>query len=231
MPQKPILIIQNHPVESAGTILDWLTERALGYTVVHTYRHQALPAHDDIEAAICLGCPHTAVKYYELDYLKNLHTWLTRLVRENRPCLGLCFGAQIMAAILGARVEQNKAHEIGTYTAKLTDDGKSDPIFDGFPDEFPVFHWHHDTFRTPFGGAHLASTKAWKHQAYRKDRQVGLQFHLEARLNDVPKWCDTYATELTDANLIKEKIVADFTDVADTLRTLNYRLLDNWLGE
>jgi len=227
---KPILIAQNCPIESAGTILDWLGDRALPYSVIHTYRDQALPDLESVEAVISLGCPHSAVDYYRHDYLKRLYDYLANIVRTNKPYLGICFGGQLLASVLGARVERGRAQEIGTFEMRLTDEGAADPAFAGFERTFPVFHWHNDTFRTPFGGTHLAEDDNWKHQAYRKDRQIGIQFHLEARPEDIPTWCDAYADEVAAAGKTKDEIVAGYDAVANRVRTLNYRLLDNWLG-
>jgi len=228
--KKPILIIQNCPVESAGTILDWLNDRALPYSVVHIYRDQELPALESVEAVVCLGCPHSAVVYYEHEYLKRLYAFVTRLVRADIPYLGICFGGQLLAAVLGARVERNGAREIGSFDVSLTDDGAADPLFDGFPTAFPVFQWHNDTFRTPFGGSHLVTGDKWQHQAFRKDRQVGLQFHLEARPDEIPRWCDAYADELKAIGQTKSQLVDNYRAVADPVKALNFRLLDNWLG-
>lgn len=228
--QKPVLVLQNHPVESAGTITDWLTERALPFTIIHTYKGQEIPAPDTTEAVICLGCPHSVLDYHQHEYLKRLHQFVSVTVRADHPYLGICFGGQLLASVFGARVERNKAKEIGTYPITLTDPGASDPLFSGFDRTFTAFHWHNDTFRTPFGAAHLASDENWKHQAFRKERQIGLQFHLEARPEDIPAWCDEYTAELAAAGLAREDVIADYRAVADSVRALNFRFLDNWLG-
>lgn len=227
---KPILILQNIEPEGPGTILDWLTDRALPCTVIHTYREQPLPDLAAADAVICLGCPHSVVRYHEHGYLKDLHAWVSRAVRENKPYLGICFGGQLLASVLGAKVEAGNAREIGAYRAVLTPEGTADPLFAGFPSEFPIFHWHNDTFRTPFNAVHLASDSVWKHQAFRKDRQTGLQFHLEVTQAGVERWCDTYAEELTSFGKSKEQVVGEFKATEGDLRAANYRLLDNWLG-
>ncbi len=227
---KPILVLQNIEPEGPGTTLDWLADRALPYTIVHTYREQALPDLAGVDAIICLGCPHSVVRYHEYDYLKALHTWVSRAVRESKPYLGICFGGQLLASVLGAKVEAGNAREIGAYRAVLTPEGAADPLFAGFAPEFPIFHWHSDTFRTPFNAVHLASDSVWKHQAYRKDRQVGLQFHLEVTGADVARWCERYADEMVSFGKTQEQVMAEFAEAETELRAANHRLLDNWLG-
>ncbi|HOZ06797.1 MAG TPA: type 1 glutamine amidotransferase [candidate division Zixibacteria bacterium] len=198
--------------------------------LVKAYEGEALPDPDAIEGGICLGCPHSAARYHEHVYLKALFAWLARVVREDRPYLGICFGGQLLARVLGAPVEEGNAREIGTYMAKLTEAGAADPLFAGFPREFAMFHWHNDTFRTPFGGVHLAEDEVWAHQAFRRNRQVGLQFHLEPRACDVVRWCEAYPDELAVLGKTKEEVVAEFEGAYETIRGTNFRLLDNWLG-
>jgi GMP synthase (glutamine-hydrolysing) len=79
-------------------------------------------------------------------------------------------------------VEANKVKEIGAMPVTLTEDGAADPLFGGFDREFPVFQWHGDTFRIPFGATWLAQSSDCKNQAFRKGNLVGVQFHLEADL-------------------------------------------------
>lgn len=225
---KPILIIQNHPVESAGTILDYLTDRALPYQVTHLYKNHPLPSPENIEGVICLGCPTSVNRYTEVEFLRELYRYVGQVVRNEIPYIGICFGAQLLAKILGAKVEPNKIKEIGTYRVTLTEAGKENQLFDGFPDEFPVFHWHGDTFKIPFGCDNLIEGEDCKNQAFQKGNALGLQFHFEAKPSEVPKWCDAYSEELTEAGKSKQEIISAYEKVAPEVHQFNYLLLDNF---
>jgi GMP synthase-like glutamine amidotransferase len=120
------------------------------------------------------------------------HPWLVAerdLIAEElgagRPVLGVCLGAQQLAAALGAEVTTGPAPEIGFGRVQLTPAGRTDPVFGpeygGLADPaVPCVHWHQDTFSLPAGAAHLAGTARYPHLAFRwGSLAYGLQFHVE----------------------------------------------------
>jgi GMP synthase (glutamine-hydrolysing) len=100
--------------------------------------------------------------------------------------LGVCLGAQQLAAALGASVTTGPAPEVGLGRVELTGPGRLDPVmgpeYGGLSStSIPCVHWHQDTFDLPEGAVHLAATPRFPHQAFRwGDRAYGLQFHVEA---------------------------------------------------
>ncbi len=228
---KPVLVIQNTPYESPGNILPYLNDRRLPFTLLKSYEEGAtFPSLDSIGAIINLGCPHSVTRYAEHEFLKRLYAFVAGAVRENVPYLGICFGGQLLAKILGARVEANPVKEIGTYTVRLTDEAKSDPLFRGMPESFPVFHWHGDTFRIPFDASHLVIGEDCRNQAFRKGNFVALQFHLEALADEIPDWCHSYADELSEFGKTEADIVEGYRSVALESGKLGYKLLDNFFA-
>jgi GMP synthase (glutamine-hydrolysing) len=108
---------------------------------------------------------------------------LADAVRLGKPVLGVCLGAQLLAAALGAIVVRGPEHEIGFGEVELTPAGLEDPILGPEGRRLPVFNWHHDTFDLPSGAVNLASSPLYQRQAFRVgERAYGLQFHIE--LND-----------------------------------------------
>jgi GMP synthase-like glutamine amidotransferase len=99
--------------------------------------------------------------------------------------LGVCLGAQQVAAAFGADVTTGTVEEVGPGQVELTAAGRVDPVFG--PEyrglsgtTVPCIHWHRDTFTLPPGSVHLAATRRFPHQAFRMGRRVyGLQFHVE----------------------------------------------------
>jgi GMP synthase-like glutamine amidotransferase len=72
----------------------------------------------------------------------------------------------------------------------LSQEGKSDRLFSGIPDEFTTFQWHHDSFDIPVDGVLLASSPACPHQAFRVGESAwGLQFHPEVTEPIIRDWC------------------------------------------
>lgn len=227
---KPVIVIQNCEIESPGTIGAYLKDRKIPFNVVRSFAGERIPEASELDLLVVLGTPISVTEYRNHDYLVNLFSLITRAIHEQKPILGICFGGQILAHALGARVQANKVKEIGPLPVTLTEDGAADPLFEGFPAEFSVFQWHGDTFRIPFGATHLVHSSDCKNQAFRKDRMVGLQFHLEADPDEVPLWCDAYAGELTEEGKTKEQVIESYRAVADHTRTLGFKLLDNYFN-
>ena len=106
--------------------------------------------------------------------------WVAAAVEAGRPVLGICLGAQVLAAALGAAVTTGPAPEIGLGDVAVCPDGRHDPLLGPEGDRLAVVHWHGDTFALPPGARRLASSEAYENQAFRVgDRVWGLQFHLE----------------------------------------------------
>lgn len=116
-------------------------------------------------------------------YEHHIHPWiacqkrrLARRLAADRPTLGVCFGAQMMAAAMGADVFPGEAKEVGFHPVTVHDE--SGPL--RHVAQVPVLHWHGDTFTLPEGAELLASTPLFPHQAFRRGRNVlALQFHAE----------------------------------------------------
>ena len=124
----------------------------------------------------------------EFRYLADELALLRGLVARDAPVLGICLGAQMLAAAAGARVYPNTrpgpdgapvaAREVGWGQVDFI--ARDEPALAGLAARELVLHWHGDTFDLPRGAVHLASTPVCRHQAFRLGRrQFGLQFHCE----------------------------------------------------
>ena len=122
-------------------------------------------------------------------YEQDLHPWigcqlrrLERRLAAERPTLGVCLGAQMIAAALGAEVYAGPAKEIGFHPVEIHDDAREGPL--GALVGVPLLHWHGDTFDLPEGVELIASSPAYAHQAFRRGPNVlALQFHAEMGLD------------------------------------------------
>jgi GMP synthase-like glutamine amidotransferase len=102
---------------------------------------------------------------------------------QNLPVLGICFGHQIIAQMHGGEVESDtEQKKVGSHEVSLTQEGKSDPIFTGFPGSFMAQYAHKDSVTAlPSGASLLASGRACKFSALRYGgRAYTFQFHPEA---------------------------------------------------
>ena len=153
-------------------------------------------------------------------YQAAAHPWITpelagiaRRLRTGRATLGVCLGAQMMAAALGASVYPGPVREIGFAPVALTGAGEGSAL--RHLAGVPVLHWHGDTFNLPDGAARLASTSAYANQAFAiGGHALALQFHAE--MGDDPRF-DAWLAE--DADYIRGAGVD-----ADALRSDHDRL-------
>ncbi|HUR05099.1 MAG TPA: type 1 glutamine amidotransferase [Nonomuraea sp.] len=142
-------------------------------------RHESLPEASQLDVLVILGGPMGSLDDRDHWHLASERDPIARCVGQGRPVLGVCLGAQLLAAALGARVTRGPAIEVGAGTATLTPDGLTDPVFGPSGPELPMVHWHEDTFELPEGGVLLASSEQYAHQAFRVGESYGLQFHVE----------------------------------------------------
>ncbi len=225
-----LLFVQNCPAEGIGIFENRLQELAVPWTGVHPYAGEAIPPLDGCDAVIVGGTPLSANKIHSHDFLVAEARWLKEALDLGKPTLGICFGAQLLARLLGAGVKKNPVMEIGTCPVRLTAAGLSDPIFQGFPKAFPTFQWHNDTFDIPPWGLRLATGQDCPNQGFRMGSAVGLQFHLEVTAPEVLRWANAYPDELHAAGRSKARVTRECLEQQPLMAELAGRLLDNFLA-
>ena len=225
------LVIQNCPTEDVGLYEGWLQDGSIEYQVHHAYTGMKLPAADGFEAFIVGGTPISICDADRHDFLKEEMTYLKAVVKRDKPYLGICAGAQLLAKLLGAEVRKNPVMEIGSYNVKLTLAGKEHRLFAGFPDTFPVFQWHGDTFDIPKGGKLLAEGTDCRNQAFSYSNSMGLQFHLEVTFQAASKWTDEYRSELKQVRKTRKQVVNECRIIEKQTRELAYKLISNFFKQ
>lgn len=146
----------------------------------------------------------------------------------DRPTLGICLGAQLMAAALGSSVYPGPGKEIGWSTLDLA---TSDYQPLAALRDVAVLHWHGDTFDLPEGCTLLASTPLCRQQAFARGQNVlGLQFHPEVRGDRFEHWLLGHASELASSGIDPIILRHDAKRYADGLEQAGSALLGNWLA-
>jgi GMP synthase-like glutamine amidotransferase len=206
---------QHAPFEGLGTIETWMDVRGHVPTVTRFHANDPFPAINAIDWLIVMGGPMGV-------YDQDGHPWLAdeieligKAMAAGKTVLGICLGAQLIAAALGAKVYPNTHKEIGWFPVRLTDEGRRSPLLQGFPPELSVFHWHGDTFDLPAESTHLMTSAGCVNQAFGYgDRVIGLQCHLEVTPASVNALIDHCGYELGGGELAR----APFIQTAEQLR-------------
>jgi GMP synthase (glutamine-hydrolysing) len=210
---KRAVILQHTPTEGPGRVAELLTARGVALDVRHLYRGDDVPAHVGVgEVVVAMGGPMGLGDVGDARYpfLAPEIAFLREAVARDRPVLGICLGAQLLAAAAGARVYPNTrraadgavvpAREVGWGPVDFLDVAR-EPALAGLRSRELVLHWHGDTFDLPRGAMPLASTPTCRNQAFRLGwRHFALQFHCELSADDVATWVREDADYVREAN-------------------------------
>jgi len=227
-----VLIVQNDPVENLGTYEKYLKTFRVGHTVFHAYdmdEEDAFPPAELFDAFIIGPTPISANNVEDHLFLRREWELLKEIVESGKPCLGICCGGQMLARRLGAEVRRSPEKEVGGYDVWLTEAGAADPLFQVFPEEFPVFHWHSDMFEVPPGGNLLVEGDSCPIQAFALGNVRGVIFHLEIDRREARRWADAYPAELEAVGKSREQVLEECRIREPEMKTLAYMLMANFL--
>jgi len=170
--------LQHVAFEGLGSIEVWL--RNTGYEISNTqlFASDKLPKIKDIDLLIVMGGTMSVNDVREYPWLVIENEFISSVIKQGKPVLGICLGAQLIAKAMGGEVFPNSVKEIGWFPVEAVA-SESDSVF-RFPEKTMAFHWHGETFSLPRGAVRIAQSKGCKNQAFQIGRNViGLQFHLE----------------------------------------------------
>lgn len=190
-----ILIFQHIECEGLGSAAQILSEANLELRYIHLYKGQSPPADwQNAAGLIFLGGPMNVYQEQQYPFLKVENEIIKEAIRQDKPTLGICLGAQLIAKAAGAKVYPGEQKEIGWYPLYLTPQAHEQGL--DFTSPLIVFQWHGDTFDLPARAIPLASSDLFPHQAFRLGKNIyALQFHLEVTLPMIKEWFDVYKEE------------------------------------
>lgn len=208
-----VLVFQHVAAEPLGT-LDPLIRRS-GHRIrfVNFERDpEASPEIDGYAGLVVLGGPMNVSDREHRRHLLTEMRVIEAALRQDKPILGICLGAQLLAHVLGARVDRHPVWEIGWYPLHATAGGLRDPVLAPLGPCAPVFQWHGCSFEIPASAEHLARTEACEAQAFRYgERAYGFQFHLEVDQRLIERWLSSPGTR-------RELEAAGFRDQTEAIR-------------
>ncbi len=199
-------IIYQHEIDEPLGLLEKPLSEA-GFALTRRFREAD---YADVNAAlvVVLGGNMSANDVDAHGFLNDEVSVLAERLRLNRPTVGICLGAQLLARAAGSDVFVGKnGPEIGAQPIRITTAGSADSVFRGFPQKILAAQLHADTFSKVEGAAVLASSDRYVQQAFKLGESYGFQFHPEVSLAAFEKWLNR-ALEMQEAEL---KNVAQFT--------------------
>jgi GMP synthase (glutamine-hydrolysing) len=226
-----IYVLQHHPAENLGSIADALEGAALAWQYVHVNDGQPVPASmKGAGGLIVMGGPMSVYQTDRYPWLRDEIRLIEDAAKSNLPVLGVCLGAQIVAAALGAKVDRNPAgKEIGWHPIRLHDSAKDDRLMRGLPATMTPFHWHGDIFELPPGALSLASSEKTPCQAFRHgDKTYGFQFHLEVTHESVAAMATAFAKELVRENIPADRMIAQADEFLPALEKISDTVFSRW---
>lgn len=224
--RQPILVILHRETSTPGRLGMRLQERGYRLDVRRPPLGDALPETlENHAAAVIFGGPMSVND--NLPDIRREIDWIEVPLREEKPFLGICLGAQILARHLGASVAKHPEGMIerGFYPIFPTEAGAR--LID-WPEY--VQHFHREGFELPHGGTLLAEGEIFRNQAFSYGPAAfGIQFHIELTLAMVHRWTsairDPMPGEQHRTLHFEHRYVHDHQTVAWT-----ERFLDLWLA-
>ena len=147
----------------------------------------ALP--DDLSpyaGVVMFGGPMSANDCTTLPGIKAELAWLPKVLETDTPFLGICLGAQLMARVMGAKVNTHPEGRAEIGYVEIEPVHASCQIF---PEKMHVYQWHREGFDLPRDCTLLARGEHFENQAYRYGERVyGVQFHPEVTLEMKQIW-------------------------------------------
>jgi GMP synthase (glutamine-hydrolysing) len=226
-----IYVLQHHPAENLGNIAEALEGAALAWQYVRINDGQPVPA--SIKGAgglIVMGGPMSVYQTDRYPWLRDEMRLIEDAAKSNVPVLGVCLGAQIVAAALGAKVDRNpNGKEIGWHPMRLHDSAKDDRLMRGLPTTMTPFHWHGDIFDLPPGAVSLASSDKTPCQAFRHGEKVyGFQFHIEVTRESVAAMAEAFAKELVREQIPADRMIVQAAEFLPPLEKVSDTVFSRW---
>jgi GMP synthase-like glutamine amidotransferase len=212
------LILQHEEPTPPGLVNEWLDEQGAQTETlrIDEVEPEVDPRHYDL--IVSLGSEFAAYDD-SVPFVEREVRVFREALAADIPILGLCFGGQLLARVLGGKVFRSDQQEIGWLPVRTQE---PDLLTEG-----PWFQWHFDSFTLPPDAKLLAETDVCV-QAFISGRSLGLQFHPEVTPEIMASWVSTYPHELTPYGVDPEALLEETKRRAIESRRAAWRLFDGF---
>lgn len=183
-----ILIIQNTPLDPAGLLGEALIDCGANLVTWLPEQQPTLPD-GEYDGLVIMGGPMSANDDADFPHLRQVLDRIHQFHQQNKPVLGVCLGAQLIARAFGSHVYPHRVPELGFTPISVVDTAAQEPWLQRCPDDLHIMQWHFDTFDLPEPATLLMTSPTCRHQAFRIGTNIyGFQFHLEATADIIASW-------------------------------------------
>jgi len=225
------LVLQHEPMEGPGTIAEEI--RATGHSVrlVRIDQKEKVPADPaPFAGLVVMGGTMGVGDQGKLPHLQEEVALLGKAVKTDKPVLGICLGAQLLAVSLGAEVKAGDK-EIGWVPVHKMPEACKDPVLRRLPENFPALMWHGDHFALPPGSVHLLATQKCACAGFRFGKKAyGLVPHLEMTAAMVDEMVAASRKELATAQVEPAQILEDSSEYAEPTEELARAMWKAWIS-
>ena len=201
-----IQILQNIAFEGPGYIEEIGEKKDHELIVTRLYDGEQPIPPTDYDMLVIMGGPMNIYEESEYPWLFGEKKAIELAINSDKIVLGICFGAQLIANVLGAEVYKNQEREIGWHPVFKPSTGDTDSPLQFLPDIATVFHWHSETFDLPGNAVRIYSSEATANQSFLyQEKVLALQFHLEiskSTIKDLAHFCEE---DLAPGKYVMEK--------------------------
>jgi GMP synthase (glutamine-hydrolysing) len=166
----------------------------------------------------------SASVYWDEPWIGELKEWVGEAVRARLPALGVCYGHQLLADVMGGSVQSMGEYEIGYRT--VYQDGEN-RLLEGVPDDFTVFTTHSDHVTEAPPGATVFAKNEYGIHGFRKGHVFAVQFHPEYDM-ETARTVTTSKTDQLSADRIDDVLAGIDTEQYEAACEAK-RLFDNFL--
>jgi GMP synthase-like glutamine amidotransferase len=215
------LVLQHARTGPPALLGEWLDARQLPYDVHDASTGAPLPSLDAYTMLASLGAAASPNDAHRAEVVAEAALMREAIARDI-PVLGLCFGGQMLALVLGGAVERAPKPEHGWHAIETVE---PQTVAAG-----PWLQWHYDRFITPPGAELLAWTDDAP-QAFRHGIHVGTQFHPESTIEIVRGWARKDRAKIAEHGIDDPDALLDGgARHADQARANAFGLFDGFLA-
>ncbi|KHF75951.1 Glutamine amidotransferase class-I [Acinetobacter sp. neg1] len=225
---KTVNVIQHLAFEDLGSLEDVFYQLGFRVRYFEAGVDDLSPALNYEGLTVILGGPIGVYETEDYPFLVDEIAGLKQRLKANKPTIGICLGAQLIAHALGAKVYAGHQKEIGWSQLEIKA-VENNPL--AALENVEVLHWHGDTFDLPSNATLLASSAIYPNQAFSIGNNIlALQFHLEITEQSFEKWLIGHTCEIRHAGLSIPQLRADNLAYAMQLESQTVKVIQHFLA-